>query len=347
MLCIRCGKTYKTLPPFITHLTKYGKCIAKYIDIPKKHYKENIKSINFMFKIKFEKLYDETPNKSKFGCLVCGGLYNDSSYYYKHLKVCKDKEEKKQQLENMDEPDVNKLLSELQILKTTNQKTITKTNSNNKEEHHINHHQSHNTNNDDHVENHYQNNNSQSHNTHSNNGNNSGNNNVINNVNTYVINNYDDAELHDKNCLNLPKHIKKKLFNAPRTAIPELYNKYYIDIPENRCIYISNIKDGQAYAMKDGKWTCMGMNQLMEHMLEQISDQIYHIGEFGKLNITEKKRENMERTLEEVAENGKYANSCKQIIKNTTFNKRDSIKKTYEEVIGHKVKLNMKPIKGG
>jgi hypothetical protein len=99
--CIRCGKDFNYSKCFLNHLIKNGKCIEKYIFIPKNVYIENYQKINSAFSSKISEL--ENIKKLQYGCDQCGKIYSTKNYCYMHKnKKCKKKYEitNNQQLNN-------------------------------------------------------------------------------------------------------------------------------------------------------------------------------------------------------------------------------------------------------
>lgn len=91
--CIRCGKTYKSIKLFLTHLERGKNCIEECISIPKKHYKNNYEQINNIFYDDYKDIKDNNRGL-KYGCEHCGKLYSSYSYSYEHKKTyCKENSE--------------------------------------------------------------------------------------------------------------------------------------------------------------------------------------------------------------------------------------------------------------
>jgi hypothetical protein len=168
---------------------------------------------------------------------------------------------------------------------------------------------------------------------------NSNNNNQVTN-NNITINNYNNDDVITpglrKKHLNIIKH-------KPVNAIPEVFKSVHIDVPKNRNVYIKDVKDGFALVMLNGVWTPLQMDAVLSDMVLQSANWIGEAIDDNR-NILGKKGDFVEKIINQVEDDNDFAvNAWKNQIKYITYGGKDIIKNNYENIVGHKVKLNLKP----
>lgn len=310
-LCITCGNEFIYDKNFIKHI-KQGNCKEKYIFIITKSYVQNPKLIHEMFIDKFNEL-KENYDGPKYGCDLCGKIYNSLSYLYQHRRiVCKPKqilqlvEDNNQQLQpqSIDNP---QMLNQQSHVSTD---SIVSSNNPN-----------------------------QSHNSNTNSNNNIGRDmNVVNNI---MIKNYHDD--HDNEILNaIPDDIKRKLLTSPQTAVIDLYKLIHVDMPEHRNVLIKHPKDGYGMIMKNGDWAPAPMKTLLTDLVVKNSDMLYDISQDETIHVKKSYMTKLTLLLEQIADNGKITADLRRGIKSISCEFRDLIEETYRTSQNKKQKLLMK-----
>jgi predicted nucleic acid-binding Zn-ribbon protein len=162
----------------------------------------------------------------------------------------------------------------------------------------------------------------------------------INIHNNITIKNFNGD--HDEEILkSIPKRIKTKLLKSPQTAITDLYKLIHIDNPEYRNICIKNPKDGYGMIMHDGDWIPMGMQKLLDEIIEKNSDRLYDIATDDTINVKKIYLCRITDLLDNIVENGSIANNIKRDIKLMTCQFRQLIESTNQQPKPkiHKLKL--------
>jgi hypothetical protein len=100
-----------------------------------------------------------------------------------------------------------------------------------------------------------------------------GNTTIINNIttnniqNNIFINNFGNESLKSINEDNIIKCI-----NRCYSCIPELFKLIHIDTPENRNLYLSNMKDSYLYLYKNNKWEVNDLDKILQYIKDDKKD---------------------------------------------------------------------------
>ena len=114
-------------------------------------------------------------------------------------------------------------------------------------------------------------------------------NNTINNTTNITINNFGSENINDINDTEILKCISRCY-----SCIPKLFKLIHIDIPENRNLYLSNMKDSFLYLYKDNKWELYDLNKILTYIREGKKDLMekYYIKNIDKFNDYKQKNIN-------------------------------------------------------
>lgn len=156
-------------------------------------------------------------------------------------------------------------------------------------------------------------------------------NNIVN-----IIHNFGQEDISSLTKKDIQTILKRKL-----DAIPELFTRTHIDIPENRNIFLKNIKDTHALYYQNGKWNYMSVNSLTHEILSLQTDRLCEY--LTEHKVSSKLRHYYDKYFDDLPDNNSLLSNYKNIIKEKLVNDRDLIKETYESFVGQKVKLNMLP----
>lgn len=87
--CMCCGKDFKYFKNFLNH---FRRCEPIYLYILPEFYKKTPEKINNIFNDKYKIIKNDKNHKLKYGCDICGKIYNHKNYLYQHRKsYCKQK----------------------------------------------------------------------------------------------------------------------------------------------------------------------------------------------------------------------------------------------------------------
>jgi len=164
-----------------------------------------------------------------------------------------------------------------------------------------------------------------------------------NNSSNIIINNYTKE-------IKLSDELKKKhlyiIEHKPDEVISEIFKSIHIDIPENRNVYVKDIKDGYAMVMLNNKWKAVQMDEIMNDMILESANIVGNTIKDNReiLSSVAEKIKDIISKVENADVN--HVRLLKNKIKYVACNNRDLVRTTYEDSIGKKVKLNMKPYTG-
>lgn len=310
--CFRCGSKFKLRNEYNNHIVTPNKCKLKYISLTKSQLKDDYYMLTSVYSIPFSKLEKMKTGKTvRYPCLNCNKLYKSSSSLYNHRKNhCLSNKNNEDYTKSMDihEHNYSTFKNDQTNIQGAQLNSNNVQNSNNIQN-------IHNTQN--------------SHNTQHNN--------VTNNI---TINNYDNDDI-------LTDELRKKHLKIIRqghiNAIPEVFKSVHIDTPENRNVYIKDVKDGFGMVMLNGEWTPIQMDEILSDMVLQSANWIGDAIENNrdKLGLKGRYAEKMINKVED--ENSVDLSSWKSKIKYIAYGHCDLVKSNYENIIGSTVKLNLKP----
>lgn len=266
--CFRCGNTYSSKSNLNKHLRKQQICDATYLNVSRDALLERYDIYRDLYnQVKYHQYpkvpLDEVPlngtsqdNKwKKYECEFCGNRFTAKNHYYRHRKHnCKkniglfgfkdlktyitqeiqrleSKYEQEQMVKEQTmkiqslENKIDKLVNTLSNIIPTTNNNISSTNS-------------HNT----------------TTNSHNNTTTNSHNNIQIN------INNYGEEDL-SKLTMN---DWKDMMYGGISHLFEKFIEKVYVDVPENRNIYIKNVKDGCALIFDNNSWKQKNRKELID-----------------------------------------------------------------------------------
>jgi len=149
---------------------------------------------------------------------------------------------------------------------------------------------------------------------------NSNNNTINNTINLLTYNKTDTTHLTDKDYLNCIKH--------SNMMIPHLIDKIHFDEdkPENRNIYISNMRNNYVLVYEEGKWKMKNRDETINHLIDDkeiiIEEKLEDWKEKGKKYGEAYKK--FEKYLEK-KENDVVLNKIKEEIKLMLYNKRTMV----------------------
>ena len=154
--------------------------------------------------------------------------------------------------------------------------------------------------------------------------------NIINNtINNIVnINNITINSFGDENIKRLTKEDILYCINRCYSSIPELFKKIHIDIPENRNLYLSNIKDSYMYLYKNNKWELNECKKILSNIKTDKKDIIeQYFTEYNNM-FNERKRLRIIKMLKEL-DNGILDQKNEKKIKLILMNNKDLLKDYY------------------
>jgi len=145
----------------------------------------------------------------------------------------------------------------------------------------------------------------------------------INNIQNIIINNF-----QSENIETLTKSDILKCIERCYSCIPLLFKMIHIDIPENRNLYLSNIKDSFLYTYKNNKWVIDDLKQILDCIKNDKKDLIEEYFYNNREHFKPYKQRNISKMLDEY-KNGKLDLQYNKKIKLILFNNKDLLKDSY------------------
>lgn len=167
-----------------------------------------------------------------------------------------------------------------------------------------------------------------------------GQNQIMSNNPSITINNYGstiDVTL-------LPLDVKKNIISNPLDAISKMCESVYINIPQNRNVYIKDSKEGYGMIYKNGIWEKIPLNSLISEIVENSADYVTDIVEDDTFTKSSRTIEKINKHFNNVINDNKIAQNEKNNVKCILDNKSNVVKEHYEKLINKKVRLNLKPL---
>ena len=153
---------------------------------------------------------------------------------------------------------------------------------------------------------------------------NNNNNNITNN--NITINNFGKEDIS-----SISDKIIYKCVNMCFEAIPALFKIIHIDIPENRNLYLTNIKNPFIYTYINDKWSMCDIKHIINDLQKYKKDIIEEYFENNKNKFRDYKINNINKMLEK-HKNGeldkRYNNSLKLLLINNKKKLKNIYKKT-------------------
>ena len=155
---------------------------------------------------------------------------------------------------------------------------------------------------------------------------------IINNIttnniqNNIIINNFGNENL---------KLIKEdnilECINKCYSCIPELFKLIHIDTPENRNLYLSNMKDSFLYLYKNNKWELNDLDKILKYIKD---DKKELMEEYFKKNIDKfqtYKKKNIGKMINDY-NNGKLHKQYDKKLKMLLVSNKELLKDTYSRM---------------
>ena len=154
----------------------------------------------------------------------------------------------------------------------------------------------------------------------------------ITNINTYnnININININNFGNENISKLTKAEILECINRCYSSIPELFKKIHIDIPENRNLYLSSMKDTYLYLYKNNKWELDDSNKILNCIK---NNKMNIIEKYFNENIdkfADHKKRNINKMINNY-NNGIENKNCDKKIKMILISNRDILKKSYKK----------------
>ena len=150
-------------------------------------------------------------------------------------------------------------------------------------------------------------------------------NNTTNIQNNIIINNFGNENM---------KFIKDdeilECINRCYSCIPELFKLIHIDTPENRNLYLSNMKDSFLYLYKNNKWELNDLDKILQYIKDDKKDLMekYFLKNINKFKSFKKK--NINKMIHDY-NNGKLNKQYDKTLKMILVSNKDILKQSYDK----------------
>ena len=146
-------------------------------------------------------------------------------------------------------------------------------------------------------------------------------NNTINQTNNIIINNFGDESIKKLNENDILQCIDRCY-----SCIPELFKLIHIDIPENRNLYLSNMKDSYLYMYKNNEWVINDLDKILKYIKDDKKDLMeeYYFKNIDK--FCSNKQKNINNMINDY-NNGKLDKQYNKKIKMILVSNKDLLRK--------------------
>jgi len=121
-----------------------------------------------------------------------------------------------------------------------------------------------------------------------------------------------------------------EIVNRCYTCIPKLFKKIHIDIPENRNLYLTSIKNQFLYAYQDNKWQLNDIKNILNIIKDQKMDIVENFIENNKEKFTTYKIKRLYQMIDDYKK-GKLNKTYNNNLKLLMMNYKDTLKESYEK----------------
>jgi hypothetical protein len=165
-----------------------------------------------------------------------------------------------------------------------------------------------------------------------NNNNNLTNNNLINNLtnNNNITNNITINNFGKEDISSISDKLMFRCINMCFEAIPTLFKIIHIDIPENRNLYLTNIKNPFIYAYANNKWSLRNSKKTLNYLQNDKKDIIEYFFENNKDKFKKHKIKNIIKMFK-AYDNGELEKRYDSDLKLLLINNKKTFQNNYEK----------------
>ena len=151
------------------------------------------------------------------------------------------------------------------------------------------------------------------------------NNNIINNItNNITINNFGKESF-----VSISDDQLHRCINMCYKGIPALFKLIHIDTPENRNLYLTNIKNPYIYTYSNNKWNLNEIKLVLSYLQREKKELIEYYVENNSDKFNKYKIKNINKMLNE-HKNGILDKQYNSELKMLLINNKNVLKKTYD-----------------
>ena len=148
------------------------------------------------------------------------------------------------------------------------------------------------------------------------------------------INNYGNEDIS-----KIKRREFAEIINHKYQAIPMLVQKIYINIPENRNVYIQNENAKFTHIFVEQEWKLKDTEEFLEDVACKTVNYIYDFIVNNKDKLNSDICYKADITMDHYSDDDKYRNKCKNNIKICIVNKRKVIRENYELLYFKKLEI--------
>ena len=159
-----------------------------------------------------------------------------------------------------------------------------------------------------------------------------GNTTIINNITTNNIqNNIFINNFGNESMKSIKEENILECINRCYSCIPELFKLIHIDTPENRNLYLSNMKDSYLYLYKNNKWEVNDLDKILQYIKDDKKDLMeeYYNKNIDKFQTY--KQRNIGKMINDY-NNGKLNKQYDKKLKMILVSNKDVLKNTYNVI---------------